>query len=431
MLNFREFLIEMETSIEQKDRLRTIIQKVMMNDREWLKEKVISLGDKGAFWVLNYAPGGRNEYNELVRGLVVKKPQNGWQGDHLELIASFPFIRFFNKGEKEAAPIDFATSKMIEKLDGSMVGVFFPDRNPNNPQWHTRKMVSTHQPDLDMMVGGFQDGKTKKYPFMKIIGGYVKQLRFGPEDVDMTYIFEFIHEASKVLTSYTPEKYGLHLLGARNVRTHRELTEDQLDAVGQRIGAPRPRSWDATGDETEIRKMMDDIEKDTKDFEGTVFRDKAGNRVKLKRADYVKLHHLLDELSFKNLIPKILEGEAEEILAYFPSAKKKVDEFNRRFNEYVENAVTTILKYSREKLDRKSLALRVFGGEVDNQFLKSLIMKFYQTDDEDAIRQGVIGALKEVALGRGANGMGSAKRLMEILGMNEEEDEEAVDVGEL
>lgn len=427
MLNFRKFLVEMETTQDQKDRLRIIIQKTTSGDRQWLKEKVISAKDKGEYFVLNYAPGARNEYNELVRGLVVQKPQLGWHGDVLSLIKSFPFIRFFNKGEQEAAPIDFANSKMIEKLDGSMVGVYFPDGNPNNPQYHTRKMLSTHQPDMDFQVGGFHGNKT--FPFMKVIGQYVKQLKFNAEDVEMTYVFEFIHEASKVLTNYAPEKYGLHLLGARNIRTHRELTEDELNVVAQRIGAPRPRSWDSSGDEETICKMMDEIEKGTKDFEGMVFRDKTGNRVKLKRAEYVKLHHLLGSLSFKNLIPKILEGEESEVISYFPSAKKKVDEFNKIFSDYVNNAVATILKYSNQKLDRKSIALKVFGGEVDNQFLKSLIMRNFELTDENTIRETVINALKEVALGKNKN-EGSPKRLMEILGMKDDE-EETSDVGEL
>ena len=417
----------METTVGQKDRLRTIIQKTIVGDREWLKEKVISVGDKGFYWILNYSPGERNEYNELCRGLVVQKPLQGWAGDVLSLIKSFSFVRFFNAHEKEAAPIDFASSKMIEKLDGSLVSVWFPTGDSSKPEFSTRKMLSTHQPDMDFMVGGFHNGKT--FPFMPIIGSYVKKLRFGPEDVEMTCIFEFIHEASKVLTKYGPEKYGLHLIGARNIRTHRELTEDQLDVVAQRIGAPRPRSWEASGDEEEIRKMMDEIEKGTKDFEGTVFRDKAGNRVKLKRADYVKLHHLLGSLSFKNLIPKILEGESEEIVVYFASAKKKIDIFNQKFSEYIDNAVATILKYSRQKLDRKSLALKVFGGEVDDQFLKSLIMRNYELNDENTIREAVVKALREVGLGKGNND-GSPQRLMEILGL-EDEEEDVQDVGEI
>ena len=417
----------METTPDQKDRLRTIIQKLIADDKDWFNQQEISVGNKGPYWVLNYMQGARNEYNQLVRGVIVRKPSGQTVRDPLDLILSFPFVRFYNKGEKEAAPVDFSKAAMLEKLDGSMVGVFFPDRDPAKPQYHTRKMVSVHQPDMDMMIGGFETAKSSPQPFMKIIGNYVKKLKFGKEDVDMTYVFEFIHEVSKVLTHYPPEKYGLHLIGARNVRTHRELTEDQLDVIGKRIGVPRPRRWKTSGDEAEIRQMMDEIGQDTENFEGAVFRDPEGNRVKLKRDEYVKLHHLLGSLSLNNLIPKILDGEESEIISYFPSSKEKIDKFKETFDNYVKNAVSVIDKYKALHLDRKSLALKVFGGEVDNQFLKSLIMRCF--DKDISVRDFVVNSLKTVGLGKGKND-GSPQRLMEILGL-EDKEKDVQDVEEL
>ena len=415
--------MEMETTPDQKDRIRTIIQKLISDDKEWFGQQEIAVGNKGPYWVLNYMQGARNEYNQLVRGMIVRKPNGGPVSDPLDLIVSFPFTRFYNKGEKEAANVDFTKAKMLEKLDGSMVGIFFPDGDPSKPQYHTRKMVSAHQPDMDMMIGGFENAKTGPQPFMKIIGQYVNKLQFDNTDVNMTYVFEFIHEISKVLTSYPPEMYGLHLIGARNVRTHRELTEEQLDDIARRIGAKRPRSWSTTGEEAEIRQMMDDISKDTKDFEGAVFRDAEGNRVKLKRDDYVKLHHLLDKLSFKHLIPKILEGESEEVTAYFPSAKSTIEAFQHAFDHYIEKAVATIHKYHDQKLDRKTLAMKIFHGTGEglDQYMRSLVMKHYETDDEETVKRTIIRDLKTVALGRNGVG-GSPQRLMEILGLQDNEE---------
>ena len=319
-LTFRQFLVEMETTPEEKDRIRTIIRKLIQDDKPWFREKEIQVGDKGTYWILNYNQGGRNEYNTLVRGMIVRKPDAIWRGNELELITSFPFTRFYNKGEKEAAPIDFASAEMLEKLDGSMVGVFFPDGNPNNPQWHTRRMISTHGPDMQMTIQSFD--KKNNWQFMRIIGDLVTRLKFEKADTKMTYVFEFIHEASKVLTRYEEKQWGLYLLGARNLRTHRELTEDQLDETAKRIRAKRPRRWKTSGNEAEIRRLMDEIGQDTKDFEGAVFRDPQGRRVKLKRDDYVRLHHMLDKLSYKNLIPVVLAGEAMRLLPTSQQPKK-------------------------------------------------------------------------------------------------------------
>ncbi len=440
-LNFRQFLVEMETTPEEKDRIRTIIRKLIQDDKQWFREKEIQVGDKGAFWILNYNQGGRNEYNSIVRGMVVRKPDATWRGDELGLISSFPFMRFFNKGEKEAAPVDFSAAEMLEKLDGSMVGVFFPNGDPNNPQWHTRRMISTHGPDMNLIITSFD--KQKQYPFMRIIGDFVKKLKFDKTDTKMTYVFEFIHEASKVLTQYAPEQYGLYLIGARNNRTHKELTEDQLDETAKRVRSKRARRWKTSGDESEIRRLMDEIGQDTKDFEGAVFRDPKGQRVKLKRDDYVKLHHMLDKLSYKNLIPIALSGESDEIVAYFPAAKEMIDEFEKRYQDFIDYVMKRIAYWKSKGMSKKDLAFTLMGrpakrwdkatgGPLErvppaepNQWVASKILSYVDWDEANA-RKKIEEELREMGTGKKADGSETnfnPSRLMDLLGFEPEEEE--------
>jgi hypothetical protein len=411
----------METTALEKEQLKTIIKKLIAGDKDWLNRQEILWGDKGLYWVVNYRQGDRNEYNRLVRGMIVKKPMPGWRGDPLELIKSFPFTRFYNQHEKEADHVNLSNAEMLEKLDGSMVGVFFPTRDPNDPHWHTRKMVSTHEPDMEKVVGGFHG---TEYKLMPLIGKYVKSLKFDEGDTHYTYVLEFIHDATAVLTKYKKEQYGLYLLGARNVVTHKEPNEDRLDHIAAKIGAYRPRRWDSVADQDEIHRMMKEISEETPDFEGFVFRDKAtGKRIKLKDPDYVKLHHLLGQLSFKHLVPLWLEGEIEEILAYFPHAKERVDEIEEKYNKYIDKAVEAIKFWRDKKLDRKSLALQIFGKDgLEDHFLRSQIMRLYQEPDDAKIKQGIKKTLKEVALGRG-KGDGSPKKLMKIIGLEDDEPE--------
>lgn len=438
---FRRFLVEMETTPDEKDRLRTIIRKLINGDRQWLKAQEIGFGDKGQFWIVNYNQGPRNDYNRLVRGMVVRKAPHGWKGDELELIASFPFTRFFNRGEGEAAPVDFANAAMLEKLDGSMVGVFFPHGDPHKPEFHTRRMLSTHTPDMDLMIGGFHGAQ---FPFMKIIGGYVKQLKFDGRDVVMTYVFEFVHEASKVLTQYPAERYGLHLLGARNILTHKELTEEELDQVAQRIGSMRPRRWTTSGDSAEIHRILDDMAVDTPDFEGAVFRDTEGRRVKLKRDDYVKLHHMLDKLSYKYLIPAILAGEAEEILAHFPQAQERVDEFNDKYQKFIDHVVNRIKYWRTKDMPKQELAQVLRGRPAKrwdakeggptpkippaepNGWVGSKILSYLDRDEQD-IREKLDQELR--SLGTGKNEKDNKAnfnpgKLMELIGLEDDDVEE-------
>ena len=76
-----------------QERLRTIIQHAIDGNHRWLSDHNIGCGDKGQHLVLNYGPCERNEFDRLVRGLVVRK-QSAHVRDLLELIASFPFVRF-------------------------------------------------------------------------------------------------------------------------------------------------------------------------------------------------------------------------------------------------------------------------------------------------------------------------------------------------
>jgi len=198
---FGEFLVEMETSAQEKENLRHIIRRLIQGDKQFFDQHEIVVKDAGAYWVLNYGISKHNEFNRLLRGLVVQKPGSGFQGDELSLIKSFPFIRFFNKHEEPADNVDLSNAEMLEKLDGTMVGVFFPDGNPKDPHWHTRKMLSAHEPDMNVKITGFHGGQS--YDFLPLIGQYVRTIPFGPEDVTMTYIFEFIHDASFVVTRYT------------------------------------------------------------------------------------------------------------------------------------------------------------------------------------------------------------------------------------
>jgi len=441
-LSFRRFLVEMETTPDEKDRIRTIIRKLIQDDKPWFREHEIQVGDKGAYWIINYNQGGRNEYNTLVRGMVVRKPDASWRGDELALIASFPFTRFFNKGEQEAAPIDFGASEMLEKMDGSMVGVFFPDGDPNNPQWHTRRMLSTHGPDMQMVITSFD--KQNQYRFMNLIGEMVKKLKFEKTDTKMTYVFEFVHEASKVLTQYDQSQWGLYLLGARNIRTHRELTEDKLDETAKRIRSKRPRRWKTSGDQQEIQRLMDELERTTKNFEGAVFRDPKGQRVKLKRDDYVKLHHMLDKLSYKHLIPVVLNGEEDEVLAHFPEAQEMIDEFKERFQAFIEYVMERIEHWKAKKMSKRDLAFtlrgraakrwdKAAGGPVakvppaePNGWIASKVLSYIDYDEEDA-RKKIEGELRELGTGKKADGSEAnfnPSRLMELLGFEEDEDEE-------
>lgn len=421
---------------QDKNNLHTLLTHLVNGNKVFLDEKAISVKDKGDRWMLNYIQGGgRNEFNRLVRGMVVGKPDmtqyayiRSGRLDVLSFIESFPFSRFFNRAESDAAVVDLANSDMIEKLDGTMVGVFFPDGNFRNPQWHTRKMVSTNPDDLALKITTLHGGQ---YRLLELIGEYVKKLHQETFDsghtsafgrafglgTNYTFVFEFIHEASFVWTKYQPEQYGLYLIGARELwGDFRELSEKELDDVGNQTGIRRPRIMDAVTDEAAIMESMKKACSETSGFEGFVFRDRlTGNRIKLKDEDYVKFHHMIDRLTSKNLVSKVLEGEGDEIVAYFPSARERIDKILSGLSRLVETVSEQTVLWNSKGLTRKEVALSVFDEKLGlSQFVRSKIMGYYgKNATRDTIAAEVDAELRVM-------GDKSPKRFLEVIGVNDD-----------
>lgn len=445
----------METTAVEKDCLRVIISKLIENDQDWFKQNYIIATAKGSFWILNYSPEAKknyNDYNRLVRGLVVARPE-GFVGDLLELIRSFPYDRFFNQGEPYAADVDMSNADMLEKMDGTMVATFFPTKNLQDLHFQTRKMLSSHEEDWNRKIRSFYG---VAYPFLPLIGSYVKKLNFNESDLDYTYIFEFIHEASKVLTEYSEDEWGLVLTGGRNVRTHRELSEAELDIIAVRLGVRRPRKWESVADHDEILKMMDLAVQERKDFEGYIFRDrKSGKRIKIKDRRYVEKHYIIGNASFKRLVPVFFSGEVDEVSAYLPIAKERLATIGTAYENYLDHVVAKVAEWRAKGLQGKDLAFALFGrhelptwqrrlsesrGEpienpkaAESKFICNMVLKFSKFED-DVVREKVAAELKRIGAGCGTNA-GSPRDFLDLIGLKRELEfddlNEAEAVGEL
>lgn len=438
ILEFKGYFLEMQTSDTEKNLIREIISNLISYNKTWLDDKYILVGDKTNYWILNYSNFGKNEYNRLVRGMVVKKPTMPFNDDPLTLISSFPFTRFHNQGEKEASHVDMMNSDMIEKLDGTMVAVHFDD---NKVYFHTRKMHSSHEPDMRLTQTSFLGLKNE---FMPTIKKYVDKLKLDQNDALNTYVFEFIHEISHVVTKYNPVQYGLYLLGGRNIKNHKEYSEEELNKIASKIGAKRPRLFNTTNNQDEIEKMFILASEKTPDFEGFVYRDKnSGNRIKVKDAKYVRMHHILDKTKISSLIPIIFLGEDEEVAAYFPHAKENIKLIKNVINQYVEEMANKVLHYKSLNLSKKDLSKMFYGEDIlpkwerkgqqrikpqveETRFNSSLILSLITISNKKEIETKIMQRLKELALGKGNND-GNPKKLMEIINLKdhiEKNDEE-------
>jgi hypothetical protein len=372
-------------SEEDKDSLKTLVDKVKEGNEQWFDNNHITVKVKARtnnnpeMWILNYIQGAPvdNPYMVLTRGLVIDK-ENG-------KVLSMPFKRFGNMGEDIGgfrSSVDISKSEILEKLDGSMLGVFFPTSDPNNPVWHTRKMISTH--DLNVKTTGF-GGDEEEESLMQEAGKYVKKLNFKSEDTDKTWIFELIHKERPVITKYKSDELGVYLIGARNLNTFQEYSEDELDEMARNIGAKRPRRWETRSSQEEIKAMMADF---ADDFEGFVLRQKdTGERAKLKSKDYLQRHALIGKTNYKNLIPLWLKGEQTEIITYLPETKVKFDRIEQLFEDKVKQLAEIAKHYKTRYTDKKSLALGMQADKVSSSIQPFVFSTFGGPNEEATIRR--------------------------------------------
>ena len=414
-----------------KANLSELITQLVNGNEKWITDKAIGIGNKSNYWILNYIQGKESvehtDYASLARGVVIRKTKEV-PADPLSLIVSLPFIRFFNQSEPTAAKIEMTRSDMTEKLDGTMVGVFYDKELSNNPQWQTRKMVSSDPQDTAMVLTSFQGGQ---FAFMPLIGSYVNKLNLAPEDKDNTLVFEFIHEASKVFTNYAPAEYGLYLIGGRRMSDLSEYSEVELDAIAKRIGAFRGQHFSVVDPSkpglvsTAVEEAFKSMKDQRENFEGFVFRDRlTGSRVKLKDPEYVQKHALLGCLSLKNLLPMVLNEELEEIQAYFPIAKEMGAKITSKIDNFVSTNSTLIAEWRAKNLSGKELAQALKNSPYSSYTVGLLFQHAKKDRTQDVATADIPNELKELikttALGKDKK-QPQIRAVVEMLDLREQE----------
>lgn len=238
-------------------------------------------------------------------------------------VVSFPYKKFFNHGEGHAAPIDWATAKVFEKADGSLMTLYFYDM-----QW---QVASSGTPDAGGEVYG--TGISFSSLFWKVW----KELHYNlPDNQDqgMCFMFELCTPFNKQVVQHKANRIIFH--GTRNLDPK---TTDYLEEIGSLDVFSKDYGWE------EIKSYplgtIDDVMKSLEfipatDGEGYVICDAAFNRIKVKTPQYVALHHMRDGMGSKRMLEVVRSNESEEFLTYFPEFKSMHAQVKEKYNELRE-----------------------------------------------------------------------------------------------
>ena len=282
----------------------TFINEHKENWEEILKNEYrLRIKKDGNFAIFNYYIEC-DFYNPIVqeaRGIVIDL-------ERLE-VACWPFRKFGNYNEGYADKIDWESAKVLEKVDGSIVKLWFNGYS-NEWQFSTNKTINATNAEVEQYPG------VTYYSIIKSAENY-GDIDFEKLDKDKTYIFELISPQTKIIIDYG--KTVLYHLGTRSNVTGEEFNED--------IGIIKPEQYNVGSLQEciELASKLNDKSIGIIQKEGFVVVDKNFNRIKIKSLDYIARHHvdLSVVLNKKDCLDVLINNPQNERFLYGKNEKFK------------------------------------------------------------------------------------------------------------
>ena len=300
-----------------------------------------------SLFIANYTP--KVQYEKLwtpevmqCRGLIIDKNDN---------IIARPFPKFFNIEEHTPEEIPNEPFEVYEKLDGSLGILYFYQDKP---------FIATR--------GSFESEQAIK-------ANEILQSKYSdfPFDTRFTYLFEIIYPQNRIVVDYG-ETEDLILLSVIHTSSGNEFLPDNS-------GFPnKVRRYDGINDLSKLR--------DNEEFnkEGFVIRFQSGFRVKMKYAEYVRLHKIITQVSNKSIWEYLKTGQPfDEILKKVPDefynwVKQTKQKLEEDFIIIKYCAINMYEEHYKGSESRKDFALWAIKQKYPNLLFKLLDEKSIDED---------------------------------------------------
>ncbi len=253
-----------------------------------------------------------NEITLQCRGLILDA------GLH---IVARPFKKFFNLEEVPADEIPDEPFEAYEKIDGSLGILYWLDDKP---------YIATR--------GSFISGQA--IMATKILNERY-QHTFDKLDRNATYLFEIIYPGNKIVVDYG-DRNDLVLLAVIENITGTDLPLPD-------IGFPVVKKYEGINDLSLLKSLEEE------NREGFVIKFKSGLRVKVKFAEYLRLHRIITGVSNLVIWEHLAEGRSfEDLLEKVPDefyewVKKISAELRAEYNSILTESSNSFKQFDTRK----------------------------------------------------------------------------------
>ena len=283
-----------------------------------------------------------SDFNEEIcceaRGLILE--EGTWK------VVRMAFKKFFNLGEGFAAKIDWNSAVGSEKLDGSIISVFYYDG-----KWRiaTNSTIDAFKAELN----GVGPYKT----FGELFESVLPLPTFANYNKRRCWTFELVSPYNKVVINYPETK--VYLLSVRDMDSLEELCLDAVEMLADANGLAVPKRYNFSNKEdyNKLVKKMDDT------HEGIVVRDNEGKRVKIKTLTYFNLHKMKNNgvMTLERVLDLVMRNEQSEFLSYFPEMQPYFDKVAKNYSD----AIKKLLEIDAQVLHWKTSRGRYINRRKD------------------------------------------------------------------
>lgn len=261
-----------------------------------------------------------------------------------------PFDKFFNVQEQYAADIDWNTAKVLEKIDGSLIKLY----------WYNGKWTFATSSTCDATEASVAGYKGVTYRDIIVRADNYSRIPFDDLSKNRTYLFELVSPMTQVVIRY--DKTSLYYLASFDNMTGEEVDVDLFEEF------KRPRSFPLKTVDDCIRAAMElnrDSEEDIKD-EGFVVVDGQHRRIKIKSPAYIALHRAVTNKVFtvKRMTELYQQGaDLVKLAKDFPNEARIIKYYDWQFEE-VRHNINEMADYARALYKEYDHDRRAVASEI-------------------------------------------------------------------